>query len=105
MPSGVGAGIAGRPFASQLEIADGTVPADNEDNASEPVIELSHVSYSYSLSPRERRRWHKRSATAGKSSKQALWGNDPSSPWALRDVSLTVRRGEFLGLGRSYRFG
>ncbi len=92
------AGTAGLPSASQLEIADGTVPADNEDNASEPVIELSHVSYSYSLSPRERRRWHKRSAAAGKSTKQALWGNDPSSPWALRDVSLTVRRGEFLGL-------
>ena len=93
-----GAGIAGQSSVSQLEIADGTVPVDNEGNASEPVIELSHVSYSYSLSPRERRRWHKRSATAGKSSKQALWGNDPSSPWALRDVSLTVRRGEFLGL-------
>ena len=93
-----GAGTAGQSSASQLEIADGTVPVDNEGNASEPVIELSHVSYSYSLSPRERRRWHKRSATTGKSSKQALWGNDPSSPWALRDVSLTVRRGEFLGL-------
>lgn len=92
------AGAAGQPSASQLEIADDTVPADNEDNVSEPVIELSHVSYSYSLSPRERRRWHKRSAAAGKSNKQALWGNDPSSPWALRDVSLTVRRGEFLGL-------
>ena len=91
-------GIAGRPFASQLEIADGAVPADNEDNASEPVIELSHVSYSYSLSARDRRRWHKRSAIEGASNKQALWGNDPSSPWALRNVSLTVRRGEFLGL-------
>lgn len=92
------AGTAGQPSTSQLEIADGTVSADNEDNASEPVIELSRVSYSYSLSPRERRRWHKCSAAAGKSNKQALWGNDPSSPWALRDVSLTVRRGEFLGL-------
>ena len=93
-----GADIAGQSSVSQLEIADGAVPIDNEDNASEPVIELARVSYSYSLSPRERRRWHKRSATAGKSNKQALWGNDPSSPWALRDVSLTVRRGEFLGL-------
>lgn len=93
-----GAGTAGQSSASQLEIADGTVPVYNEDNVPEPVIELSHVSYSYSLGPRERRRWHKRSVTAGKSSKQALWGNDPSSPWALRDVSLTVRRGEFLGL-------
>lgn len=91
-------GTAGQPSASQLEIADGTIPADNKDNVSEPVIELSHVSYSYSLGPRERRRWHKRSVAAGKSNKQALWGNDPSSPWALRDVSLTVRRGEFLGL-------
>ena len=84
------AGTAGQPSASQLEIADGIVSADNEDNASEPVIELSHVSYSYSLSPRERRRWHKRSVTAGKSNKQALWGNDPSSPWALHDVSLML---------------
>lgn len=92
------AGTAGQPSAPQLEIADGTVSADNEENASEPVIELSHVSYSYSLSPRERHRWRKRSATAGASSKQALWGNDPNSPWALRDVTLTVRRGEFLGL-------
>lgn len=93
-----GVGTVGQSSAPQSEIVDGTVSADNEDNVPEPVIELSHVSYSYSLSPRERRRWHKRSATAGKSSKQALWGNDPSSPWALRDVSLTVRRGEFLGL-------
>lgn len=72
--------------------------ATDEPDASGPVIELSHVSYSYSLSARERRRWHKRSAAEGVSTKQALWGNDPSSPWALRDVSLTVRRGEFLGL-------
>lgn len=93
-----GAGTVGQSSAPQSEIVGGTVSADNEDNVPEPVIELSHVSYSYSLSPRERRRWHKRSATADKSNKQALWGNDPSSPWALRDVSLTVRRGEFLGL-------
>lgn len=92
------AGIAGQPSAPQSEIVGGTVSADNEDNVPEPVIELSHVSYSYSLSARERRHWHRHSAVAGKSSKQALWGNDPSSPWALRDVSLTVRRGEFLGL-------
>lgn len=92
------AGIAGQPSAPQSEIVGGTVSADNEDDVPEPVIELSHVSYSYSLSARERRRWHRHSAVAGESSKQALWGNDPSSPWALRDVSLTVRRGEFLGL-------
>lgn len=91
-------GIAGRPFASDHRIPDSVSSAIDGADALEPVIEISHLSYSYSLSARERRRWHKRSAAAGKSNKQALWGNDPSSPWALRDVSLTVRRGEFLGL-------
>lgn len=94
----IGAGTVGQSSTPQSEIVGGTVSADNEDNVPEPVIELSHVSYSYSLSARERRRRHKRSAAEGSSNKQALWGNDPSSPWALRDVSLTVRRGEFLGL-------
>lgn len=93
-----GAGTVGQSSAPQSEIVGGTVSASNEDDVPEPVIELSHASYSYSLGARERRRWRKRSAVADKSNKQALWGNDPSSPWALLDVSLTVRRGEFLGL-------
>lgn len=93
-----GAGTAGQSSASDSHVLDNGSSAADGIAASEPVIELSNVSYSYSLSPRERRRWRKRLATAGKSNKQALWGNDPSSPWALRDVSLTVRRGEFLGL-------
>ena len=91
-------GIVGRPFASDLRIPDNVSSALDGADAPEPVIEISHLSYSYSLSARERRRWHKRSAAEGTSNKQALWGNDPSSPWALRNVSLTVRRGEFLGL-------
>ncbi len=91
-------GIVGRPFASDLRIPDNVSSALDGADAPEPVIEISHLSYSYSLSARERRRWRKRSAAEGTSNKQALWGNDPSSPWALRDVSLTVRRGEFLGL-------
>lgn len=69
-----------------------------EHCASEPVIELSHVSYSYSLSARERRRWHKRAADSSQEQRQVKWGNNPRNPWALRDVSLTVHRGEFLGL-------
>ena len=93
-----GEGTAGRPSASDSRVLDNVSSATDGTAVSEPVIEISHLSHSYSLSARERRRWHKRSVTAGKSSKQALWGNDPSSPWALRDVSLTVRRGEFLGL-------
>lgn len=93
-----GVDIVERPFASDPRMLDNASSANDGTVASEPVIEISHLSHSYSLSARERRCWHKRSATAGKSGKQALWGNDPSSPWALRDVSLTVRRGEFLGL-------
>lgn len=93
-----GEDTAGRSSASDSRVLDNASSATDGAAASEPVIEISHLSHSYSLSARERRRWHKRSAVAGKSSKQALWGNDPSSPWALRDVSLTVRRGEFLGL-------
>lgn len=93
-----GEDTAGRPSASDSRVLGNVSSATDGTAVSEPVIEISHLSHSYSLSARERRRWHKRSATAGKSNKQALWGNDPSSPWALHDVSLTVRRGEFLGL-------
>lgn len=92
------AGATGQPSVSDARVLDNASSATDETNTSEPVIEISHLSYSYSLSARERRRWHKRSVTADASSKQALWGNDPNSPWALRDVSLTVHRGEFLGL-------
>lgn len=93
-----GADIAGRPSASDSRVLDHASSAADGMVASEPVIEISHLSHSYSLSARERRRWRKRSTTVGASGKQTLWGNDPNSPWALRDVSLTVRRGEFLGL-------
>ena len=93
-----GTDIAGQPSTSDSHVLDNGSSAADGIAASEPVIEISHLSHSYSLSARERRRWRKRSTTADASSKQALWGNDPNSPWALRDVSLTVRRGEFLGL-------
>ncbi|MGO5368155.1 energy-coupling factor transporter ATPase [Collinsella sp. LCP19S3_F2] len=93
-----GADVAGRPSASDSRVLDHASSAANGMVASEPVIEISHLSHSWSLSARERRRWRKRSTTVGASGKQTLWGNDPNSPWALRDVSLTVRRGEFLGL-------
>ena len=93
-----GADVAGRPSASDSRVLDHASSAADGMVASEPVIEISHLSHSYTLSARERRRWRKHSTTVGASGKQALWGNDPNSPWALRDVSLTVRRGEFLGL-------
>ena len=93
-----GVDAAARPLPLRSDTVAAESSATDEPDASDSVIELSHVSYSYSLSARERRRRHKRSAVEDASTKQALWGNDPSSPWALRDVSLTVHRGEFLGL-------
>lgn len=93
-----GTDIAEQSSASDSHVLDNGSSAADGIGTSEPVIEISHLSHSYSLSARERRRWRKRSTTADASSKQALWGNDPNSPWALRDVTLTVRRGEFLGL-------
>ena len=76
-----GEDTAGRPSASDSRVLDNVSSATDGTAVSEPVIEISHLSHSYSLSARERRRWRKRSVTAGKSNKQALWGNDPSSPW------------------------
>ena len=93
-----GADVAAQPSVSDSHVLDNGSSTADGIAASEPVIEISHLSHSYSLSARERRRWRKRSTTADASSKQALWGNDPNSPWALRDVTLSVRRGEFLGL-------
>lgn len=93
-----GADAAVHPVPPRSDAAAGDSVVTDGPDVLDPAIELSHVSYSYSLSARERRRWHKRSSAEGASTKQALWGNDPSSPWALHDVSLTVCRGEFLGL-------
>lgn len=92
-----GADVADAVQASRVNAAN-VARVAAERCASEPVIELSHVSYSYSLSARERRRWHKRAADSAQEQRQAKWGNNPRNPWALRDVSLTVHRGEFLGL-------
>lgn len=92
-----GADVADAAQASRANAAN-VARVAAERCASEPVIELSHVSYSYSLSTRERRRWHKRAADSSQEQRQAKWGNNPRNPWALRDVSLTVHRGEFLGL-------
>ncbi len=59
-----------------------------------PLIELESVSYTYdaSLAKQQKKRGAK------KAIKQAKWGNSPDAAWALANVSLTVREGEFLGI-------
>ncbi len=58
----------------------------------EPVIEFSHVSFAYGISPREYARALRRARRCGTAPAY------DEGAWALRDVSLAVRRGEFLGL-------
>ena len=64
------------------------------ENAGAPLIELENVSYTYdaSLAKQQKKRGAK------KAPKQAKWGNSPDAAWALANVSLTVREGEFLGI-------
>ena len=72
--------------------AAATPAADSPDA---PLIELEHVWFSYEP-PREHR-----SLLRGRLSRRAAkaaWGNEPDAVWALRDVSLQVRRGEFVGV-------
>ncbi len=85
-----------RGFASGCDTtSDGAfAPVDTSD-ATDTVIEFSHVSYSYGLTPRELKRMRRRAARRGVSDTETV---GDAGIWALRDVSLTVRRGEFLGL-------
>lgn len=66
--------------------------AAHHSSAPEPLIEFDHVSYSYLDASK------KKSKKPSAQEKRAKWGNDPDAVWALRDVSLCVRKGEFLGL-------
>ena len=52
------------------------------------------MSYSYEASVRERAAKRRRP----RAQKQAAWGSDPDAVWALHNVDLTIRRGEFVGL-------
>ena len=66
-----------------------------EGNADAPaLIEFQDVSFTYDAAEAKRQRKRKQAPAA----RQAKWGNSPDSLWAVRDVSLQVRRGEFLGV-------
>lgn len=73
-------------------------PCQTAEAAPESILTLEHVWYSYSISPRERRRLERRGAVQAAGRARAKWGNDPASVWALSDVNLDVHRGEFLGI-------
>lgn len=88
------------PFAPKANTAAGATdgakfpasPAASTDG--DVLICLENVSFTYDAAEARRQR------KAGKkpAPKQAKWGNSPEALWALDNVSLKVRKGEFLGI-------
>ena len=88
------------PFAPKVSTAAGATdcakfpasPAASTDG--DVLIWLENVSFTYDAAEARRQR------KAGKkpAPKQAKWGNSPEALWALDNVSLKVRKGEFLGI-------
>ena len=88
------------PFAPKASTAAGATdcaktpasPAEPADG--DVLICLENVSFTYDAAEARRQR------KAGKkpAPKQAKWGNSPEAIWALDNVSLKVRKGEFLGI-------
>lgn len=88
------------PFAPKANTAAGATecakfpasPAASTDG--DVLIQLENVSFTYDAAEARRQR------KAGKkpAPKQAKWGNSPEALWALDNVSLKVRKGEFLGI-------
>ncbi|MDM8300163.1 energy-coupling factor transporter ATPase [Collinsella tanakaei] len=95
-------GHAGPARASERsDAADGEcasphgAAADTEaGTTAESCLSFEHVSYSYERSVRERARRRR----SPKREKRAAWGANADAVWALHNVDLAVRRGEFLGL-------
>ena len=90
---------AGEPVGATTGEPAGTAAADLSGTAAaasagEVCLALKGVSYSYETSSRERARRSRRRANT----RRAAWGSDPNEVWALRDVDLAVRQGEFLGI-------
>ena len=67
-------------------------PAASTDG--DVLIQLENVSFTYDAAEARRQR----KADKKPAPKQAKWGNSPEALWALDNVSLKVRKGEFLGI-------
>jgi len=60
----------------------------------DPILEFDNVSFTYQPTPKRKNARNTFSAPET----PANWGNDPTEYWALQEVSLSVRAGEFLGI-------
>ena len=106
-----GEGEGAEPRSARDEVASQGSPAEAaacEDSTScaetfapsvapaggDALIQLEGVSFTYDAAEARRQR------KAGKkpAPKQAKWGNSPEALWALDNVTLEVRKGEFLGI-------
>lgn len=92
-----GTDTAGHDIAPGGESAGSTAgpagPAGPADPSS-ALISFDHVWFSYEPPKEHKRLLRGRLSRRGR----AAWGNDPGAVWALSDVSLEVRRGDFLGI-------
>lgn len=82
---------AGHDIAAGGESAGSTAGPTDSSSA---LISFDHVWFSYEPPKEHKRLLRGRPSRRGR----AAWGNDPDAVWALSDVSLEVRRGEFLGI-------
>ncbi len=79
------------------DIAVGGESAGSTAGPTDPpsaLISFDHVWFSYEPPKEHKRLLRGRLSRRGR----AAWGNDPGAVWALSDVSLEVRRGDFLGI-------
>ncbi len=83
--------------AAGHDIAAGGESAGSMAGPTDPssaLISFDHVWFSYEPPKEHKLLLRGRPSRRGR----AAWGNDPDAVWALSDVSLEVRRGEFLGI-------
>ena len=88
-----GEGEGAEPRSTGDEVASQGSPAEAPAGG-DALIQLEGVSFTYDAAEARRQR------KTGKKPvpKQAKWGNSPEALWALDNVTLEVRKGEFLGI-------
>lgn len=74
-----------------------------ENSKSAPIIKLENVSYSYLEKKILKKTLVSQKATGlrkfnNESSEKTKWGAEPSSIWALNNLSITINKGDFFGI-------
>ena len=80
--------------SSAREAAPAASPARETPPFAQPLVEFEDVSFTYDPVSQKRRR----KSTVAPDGKQADWGRSPGEYWALKNLSFSVRQGEFFGI-------